>query len=147
MGENGLNKKGIIILLLIILGIVGFKFILQNKAAQGELVPVENAETALSEALKSGKPTFLEFTSDSCPACRTAKPWIEEFYQTYNEEVNFIVADVDKGGLSLAHQLGVRVVPTFVYYDKTGNVAEALEGYPATDSKKFLEDKIKALLE
>jgi len=142
-----LNKKGIIILLLIILGVVGFKFILQNKASEGKLVPVENAETALNEALKSGKPTFLEFTSDSCPACRKAKPWIEEFYQTYSQEVNFIIADVNNGGLSLAQQLGVRVVPTFVYFDKTGNYIEDSEGYPAIDSKKYLEDKIKALLE
>jgi len=142
-----LNKKGIIILLLILLGVLGYKLLVGNKAAEGQLVPAENAVTALDAALKNGKPIFLEFTSDNCPACRKAKPWIEEMYQTYGKDVNFILADVDKGGLALAQRFGVTAVPTFVYFDKGGNIAEAFAGYPPTDSKKFLEDKIKALLE
>jgi len=146
MEETGLNKKGIIILIIIVVGIIGYKFMFQDNSFEGELVPAENAATALNEVLKNGKPTFLEFTSDNCPACRKAKPWIEEMYQTYGENVNFVLADVDKGGLALAQRLGVTAVPTFVYYDKDGNIAEAFAGYPPTDSKKYLEDKIKALL-
>lgn len=147
MGENYLNKKGLIILLIIIIGVFGYKFIFQKSSYEGELVPVENATVALNEAIKNGKPTFVEFTSDSCPACKNAAPWIEEMYQTHKEEVNFILADVDRGGLSLAQQFGVRGVPTFVYFDKTGNIIEAFAGYPPTDSKQYLEDKLKVILE
>ncbi|MDK2822757.1 MAG: thioredoxin 1 [Clostridia bacterium] len=141
-----MNKKGIIILIIILLGVFGYKFIVRDKAVQGKLVPVENAATALNESLKNGKPTFLEFTSDNCPACRKAKPWIEEFYQKYGKEINFILADVDRGGFTLAQDLGVTAVPTFVYYNKEGKMIDAFAGYPATNSKKYLEEKIKALL-
>lgn len=142
-----MNKKGIIILLMIIIGISSYKFVFQTKGHKGELVPAENATIALNEVLKNGKPTFLEFTSDNCPACRRAKPWIEEMFQAYKGEVNFILADVDKGGLALGQEMGVTAVPTFIYFDKSGEILDAFAGYPPTSSQEYLEDKIKALLD
>ncbi|MGI6227678.1 MAG: TlpA family protein disulfide reductase [Peptococcales bacterium] len=143
-----MNKKGIVIFLLIIIGIFGYKFVFQGGSYQGELVPVEDAVLALEEALKNGKPTFLEFTSDNCPACRKAKPWIEEFYQIYGRDINFILVDVEKkGGGALGQELGVRAVPTFIYFNKSGNIVNILEGYPVTNSKEYLEEPIRTLLE
>ncbi|NLT93996.1 MAG: thioredoxin fold domain-containing protein [Clostridia bacterium] len=141
-----MNKKGLLIFLLIIISVMGYKFIFQNQVSAGQLAPAPNAAETLQKALGNGKPTFLQFTSENCPACREAAPWIEEIYQTYKNEVNFILADVNKGGSSLAQQLGVMAVPTFVYFDHEGNIVEAFAGYPATGGKKYLEDKFKMLL-
>ncbi|MGI6227775.1 MAG: thioredoxin family protein [Peptococcales bacterium] len=141
-----MNKKGVIIFLLII-GIFGYKLVFQGSSYHGELVPVKDAVSALEEALKNDKPTFLEFTSDNCPACRKAKPWIEEFYQTYGRDMNFILVDVEKGGRALGQKLGIRAVPTFFYFNRSGKIVNILEGYPPTNSKEYLEEPIRTLLE
>ncbi|MFZ5945013.1 MAG: thioredoxin family protein [Bacillota bacterium] len=142
-----MNKKGLLVLVIILLSIFGYKVLYADKGFQGELQPAKDAGSALKAALEIKKPVFLEFTSDNCPACKKAKPWIEELYQEYGDEVTFILADVDKGGLSLAQHLGVRAVPTFVFYSKEGEIVDAFEGYPPTNSKEYLEEKIKGLLE
>ncbi|MFZ7102958.1 MAG: thioredoxin family protein [Peptococcaceae bacterium] len=142
-----MNKKGYVLILIIFLVVAGYKFIYQEKNAARELQPADHAEAALNAALDNEKPTFIEFTSDNCPACRKAKPWIEEMYQDYGDKVNFILVDVDKNGQTLARQMGVTAVPSFIYFDKEAEIIDAFAGYPVTDSKEYLEDKIKAMVE
>lgn len=141
-----MNKNALLLLLVILFGVFGYKFIFQAKTEVGGLVPAKNAMTQLSDAFKNEKPIFLEFYSDNCPACRKAKPWIEDFYQTYGQQINFILADTEKGGLTLARHLGVNAVPTFVLYNSQGKMIDAFAGYPAINGKEFLENKIKGLV-
>lgn len=142
-----MNKKGLVILLLIVVGVFGYKWFFKTDIYSEGLVPAEDAALALQEVWQKGKPIFLEFTSESCPACRNAQPWIEEMYQNYQDEVIFILADVNKGGQSLAQNFGVLSVPTFIYFDKDGNVVHAFAGYPATQGKEYLEEKLKTILQ
>ncbi|MFQ6135901.1 MAG: thioredoxin family protein [Candidatus Hydrothermarchaeales archaeon] len=94
-------------------------------------------------ALRSGKPTILDFSADWCIYCYQMIPILEELKAKYGGKVNFITvnADIEK---ELVHKYGVRTLPTYILIDEGGEAIGKKIGY--TPKEKF-ETAIDRLLE
>lgn len=77
--------------------------------------------SALSKALKSGKPTMILFHSNSCAPCKEMSAIIEAVKTKHGDSTNFIDILVDDPAeQDFINQHGVSSIPTSVFYDKTG---------------------------
>ena len=100
------------------------------------------AETSeVVKAVEAAKvPRLLELGSDKCVPCKMMAPIIDELKEEYAGEVQIDFIDVwkeqDKAG-----EYGVRVIPTQIFYDKSGQEVFRHEGFFAKEEilKKFEE--------
>lgn len=77
--------------------------------------------SALSKALKSGKPTMIIFHSNSCAPCKEMSAIIEAVKTEHGDSINFIDILVDDPAeKNFISQFGISSIPTSVFYDKTG---------------------------
>ena len=75
--------------------------------------------TQLSQALSSGKPTLVEFGSDSCIPCKQMKPILEQLSVDYKDKLNVVIIEV-YDNQELAQQYKVMAIPTQVIFDSSG---------------------------
>ncbi len=87
------------------------------------------SEVKIENALKSGKPVFLNFHSNQCIPCIEMEKVIEEVEPEFADRVAFVVVDVyDRAEWNLCDYFQVRVIPTSFFIDTSGKVMEAYEG-------------------
>ncbi len=104
-----------------------------------------NAETttkSYDEAIENGYPTFVEFTTSTCPVCDYMKPTIEEAKVKFDGKANVVVVNLDlQENFPLAMAYNVKVVPTLVFLDKDAVIKSRTQGVTT------LEDIEKMLVE
>jgi thioredoxin 1 len=98
--------------------------------AQAPVVPVK------------GVVTMVDFGANYCPPCRMMEPVLKEAEREYRGRAAVVVVDVTKYG-ALATRMGVRVIPTQIFYDKTGKEVARHEGFL---EKKALNGQLDKLL-
>jgi thioredoxin 1 len=92
-------------------------------------VAVGSAATAPSPAVPvKGMVTLVDFGAGYCPPCRLMEPVLKQAEQEYKGRAAVVVIDVTKHA-PLATSLGVRVIPTQVFFDKNGREVARHEGY------------------
>ncbi|KAL1884745.1 mitochondrial thioredoxin [Paecilomyces lecythidis] len=133
--------------LIVILAIwLAIRYYLKNRSkgisgattmAHGKVVEVDNP--VIFKALTSSGPVVVDFFATWCGPCKAVAPTIGKLSETYTN-VRFIQVDVDKAG-SIAQQLGVRAMPTFVLF-KDG---KELEKRVVGANVKELEEAIKSI--
>ena len=80
------------------------------------------------------KPKFVQFFSSTCLACLVSNPIVEGFEQDFGEELDFIYLNVaDNEIRDLIVDLEIRSVPTFIIFDKKGEVFFRSSGIPKSD--------------
>lgn len=77
-----------------------------------EISPKDKVE--FLSLLKSSKLAVVDFFANWCGPCKTLKPKMEEFASA-NPNITFYAVDVDKSS-SLAGALGIRSMPTIIFY-------------------------------
>lgn len=87
----------------------------------------ESYAASLGQALKSGVPVIVKLGSDSCPPCRKMSPIMKELAVEQKGKAIFLNLDVYENR-ELASKMGVRVIPTMLYYDKHGRLKAKSEG-------------------
>ncbi|RAL11968.1 thioredoxin family protein [Aspergillus homomorphus CBS 101889] len=85
----------------------------------GKVIEVDNP--VIFKALTSSGPVVVDFFATWCGPCKAVAPQIGKLSETYTN-VRFIQVDVDKVR-SVAQELQVRAMPTFVLY-KDGQLQE-----------------------
>ena len=93
----------------------------------------ENSYKALLSELVEldGKFIFLDVGSDSCIPCKEMVPTIDDLKQNYsNFHTVFVNAHIDQ---QTAQELGVRVLPTQIFFDSQGNEKYRHIGYFSKD--------------
>ena len=98
--------------------------------AQAPVVPVK------------GVVTLVDFGAGYCVPCRMMEPVLKEAEREYRGRAAVIVVDVTKYA-PLATRLGVRVIPTQIFYDKSGKEVARHEGFL---DKKALSGQLDKLL-
>ena len=98
--------------------------------AQAPVVPVK------------GVVTLVDFGAGYCVPCRMMEPVLKEAEREYRGRAAVIVVDVTKYG-SMATRMGVRVIPTQIFYDKNGREVSRHEGFL---EKKALNGQLDKLL-
>lgn len=115
-------------LAVVILGILGVKTLTPKKEAQTQL-----PEDQLDQALEAGQPTLAFFHSLDCDPCIRAMEVVDEVFPAY--EGSIVLVDVivsDTANHPLLRRVGVRTIPAFYLYDRSGEV-KVYYGVPYAD--------------
>ncbi len=114
----------------------------ENKAPD---FTVENADgEAVSLSSMEGKPVVLNFWASWCPPCKSEMPDFQKAYETYGEEIQFMMVDLTDGSRETRETAGKFIEEqgfTFpVYYDvnQEGVYAFYVSAVPAT---YFIDEK------
>ena len=94
---------------------------IDEKRVQAIAVPTPSTNTGeeFKKAMQSGKPILVDFGSNSCMPCRQIRPILKELSQEYTGKATILVIDVYKYK-ELAGQYRVQVIPTLIFFDKSG---------------------------
>lgn len=107
---------------------------------RGELSP-EITKEQYTEAMRSAKPTLVQFYAPWCGPCKKMKAFWPSLQSEFMETAHFIQLDFEKNE-PLARSFGVTNVPWLVLYKNGKKVWEANKG----TSKNELSKQIKAQL-
>lgn len=102
----------------------------QAAPAQAPVVPVK------------GMVTLVDLGASYCVPCRMMEPVLKETEREYRGRAAVVFVDVTKYA-ALATSLGVRVIPTQIFYDKSGREVARHEGFL---DKKALSGELDKLL-
>jgi thioredoxin 1 len=81
--------------------------------------PATNTSEEFKKALQSGRPILVDFGANNCMPCRQIRPTLKELGKEYTDKANILVIDVYKYK-ELASEYKVQVIPTLVFFDKSG---------------------------
>ncbi|GMB00989.1 thioredoxin domain-containing protein [Pelosinus sp. IPA-1] len=101
----------------------------------------KSADNPFTKAVNNGRPTVLDLGSNSCVPCKMMKPILDELDQEYRNKANVLVLEIGDYR-DLARQYKVRVMPTQIFFDKSGNEYWRHEGFLA---KEEIQAKLKEL--
>jgi thioredoxin 1 len=68
-----------------------------------------------NDIIKSETPTLVDFHATWCGPCKTLAPILDQLKASKGQTLRILKIDVDKNP-ALADQLGIRGVPTLIYY-------------------------------
>lgn len=117
---------------------------LQTEVSSSSLEAQVKDSTPLNVALSNGKPSLTEFYADWCTSCQAMAGDLAEVKQTYGQDVNFVMLNVDNTKW-LPEILRYRVdgIPHFVFMDQSGEaIAETIGEQP----RPILEADLDALV-
>lgn len=90
-----------------------------------------------------GTVTVVDLGASYCVPCKLMAPILKEVEREYKGRAAVIFVDVTKNE-TLARNLGVRVIPTQIFYDRTGREVDRHEGYMDKKSMTGQLDKLLA---
>ncbi len=96
--------------------------------ASVEEPPSADTSAASGDAPVAGLPVLLDLGSDSCVACKTMEPILDEMRETFEGQfhVRFLDARKDR---SVASEYGIRVIPTQIFFDEDGGELFRHQGF------------------
>ena len=81
--------------------------------------PDTNTSEEFSKAVKSGKPLLVDFGANNCVPCRQLRPILKDLAKEQTGKAEILIIDVYKYK-SLASEYKIQVVPTLIFFDKSG---------------------------
>ena len=96
--------------------------------ASVEESPSADAVTAIGDTTSAALPLLLDLGSDSCTACKTMAPILDEIRETFEGQfrVRFLDARKDR---SVASEYGIKVIPTQIFFDDEGRELFRHQGF------------------
>ncbi|QEN07089.1 thioredoxin [Oceanispirochaeta crateris] len=92
------------------------------------------SSTTLKPSSESEKVTFIELGSVNCIPCQAMVPIMEQMEEELGNQVEVLFYDVwTEEGKPYAQQYGIRVIPTQIFLDKSGNEYFRHEGFFAIE--------------
>ncbi len=76
-------------------------------------------DNPLDKARRSGKPTFVAFTSENCQPCKQMEPVLDAVKKDYSSKGNIVIISTDKDPV-LGSRYAVESVPAQIFFDKDG---------------------------
>ncbi len=86
----------------------------------------------LTEALKNSKPTVLDIGAGTCIPCKMMKPIFEQLEIEYKDKANILLLEISDHR-DIANEYKVRIIPTQIFFDKSGNQYWRHEGFLSKD--------------
>lgn len=136
--ENNISKSkvfwkiGVVILLVLAVAVI----IIVKKYSTGNKSSISNVPgtttNPLERALKSGMPVVADFGRGECIPCKMMKPILEELMQTYKGKAEIFIFDIDEYS-DLTTQYGIQMIPTQIFFDKSGKEVMRHEGFMEKD--------------
>lgn len=120
LGNN--IRNGLILLAAIALSVLLF-FSIQGHRQGPSLSELAAEAVPLDTALHNGKPTLVEFYADWCTTCQTMAPDIGQLEQTYGNDINFVMLNVDNPKwLPEVTAFEVDGIPHFIFMNDQGSI-------------------------
>ena len=105
----------------------------------GPVAPMELPEVQLMRALENGRPTLAFFHSQTCDSCKEMTAVVQEVYPAFAGSVALVDVDVyDERNAGLLRSIGIRAIPTVVFFDHTGAGKMQIGVMPADDLRQVL---------
>ena len=100
------------------------------------LLDIDGNEVSFSDF--AGKPAIINFWSSDCPPCKEEMPHFEAAYQTYGDQIQFMMID-GIGGRSDTMAIGKKYIksegytfPTFYDTEQNAQIAYGVQAFPTT---------------
>ncbi|NIM04579.1 MAG: thioredoxin fold domain-containing protein [Armatimonadetes bacterium] len=84
--------------------------------------------SALAECLQNGFPTMADFGLGTCETCKQMAPVLHQAAIDYVGKANVLFIELDKYP-NLAHQYGIAMMPTEIFFDGSGKEVYRRMGY------------------
>lgn len=125
---------------------LGFFFYFASNGTIGSYREPKNikpiAEASFNtEVIQSGKPVVVDFYAPWCGPCRILSPRLDQLAGEFVGRIKFVSVNVDQAQ-SLAAKFNVQGIPTLLFFDRDGKVADASVGLL---SKESLREKLESL--
>jgi thioredoxin 1 len=104
--------------------------------------PAVEASTAeaFQAALKSGRPTVVDFGSNSCIPCIQLRPVLRELKDAHKDRINVLFLEISDHR-DLARQYKVQLIPTIIFFDAKGREVQRKMGFMAREAiERILRD-------
>ncbi|MBX9687113.1 MAG: thioredoxin family protein [Candidatus Obscuribacterales bacterium] len=96
--------------------------------AMPQAIAAPTAKAASKSGAKSKLPQVLDFSAEWCVPCKKFAPIFDKVSENYKDKVEFIHYDVEKGpGKKISEDFKVNSMPTVLFLDSKGKVAERVE--------------------
>lgn len=107
---------------------VAFLTIFGCERASVEELPQVDTGTTSGDTVVAALPVLLDLGSDSCAACKTMEPILDEMRETFEGQfhVRFLDARKDR---SVVSEYGIRVIPTQIFFDEDGGELFRHQGF------------------
>lgn len=124
---------------LIVLVSIGTGFVLS--CSQGKHEPQKKTAMQADFAKAHAKVTFVELGSVNCIPCQKMQPVMKSIEKKYGNQINVVFHDVWKDKRP-AQQYSIRLIPTQVFLDRSGNEIMRHEGFfPESEIDQFLQSE------
>ncbi|MFO7631595.1 MAG: thioredoxin family protein, partial [Caldilinea sp.] len=81
------------------------------------------------------------FHSNTCDSCKEMMAVVEEVYPEFAGSVGLVDVDAyDARNAGLLRSIGIRAIPTVVFFDRTGAGKMQIGGMPAADLRQVLSE-------
>jgi len=95
---------------------------------------------AFQAALKSGRPSVVDFGSNRCIPCIQLRPVMRALKDAHKDRINVLYVEVDEQR-ELAFHYKVRLVPTIIFFDTQGREVRREMGFMEREAlEKILRD-------
>ena len=97
----------------------------KSKVAQPDTTPKKVEQTSaatdpISRAVATGRPVLADFGRGTCIPCKKMAPILAELKEEYAGKAEILVLDIDEH-MELTQSVGIRMIPTQIFYDAQGN--------------------------
>jgi thioredoxin 1 len=101
-----------------------------GRASDEEQVQTDTGAAAMDSGVvtTTGVPVLLDLGSDSCVACKTMAPILDELRETFEGQLDVQFVDVWKDK-SVAAEHGIKIIPTQIFFDAGGNELFRHQGF------------------
>ena len=86
------------------------------------------ADNPLDRALSTGRPVLADFGRGVCIPCKRMQPILEALAKEYKDRAEVLIIEIDEH-YSLARRVGLRMIPTQIFYDGSGKEVYRHEGF------------------
>lgn len=127
-GESFMRRIAVLAALaaVVIIALAAFLLAVPKPGFPGSRAILDNQQ--INEAVASGRPTIIYFSSPNCPTCMLQDKAMDQIFTNYSSSVNFVYLKHSQGLSKVFEEWSVFKVPTLVFVDKNGAVVSRYDG-------------------
>lgn len=91
------------------------------------------ADNPLDRALATGRPVVADFGQGTCVPCKMMKPILDDLKEDYAGRAEILIIETGEYP-AVTQRVGIRAIPTQIFYDAEGNEVDRHQGFMPRDA-------------